>query len=411
MTGLQTFIESEIDSWKCDIKGLTSIAAKEPQLAYAAFVYGTSKRWNFVARTTPSIAEYLKPLEFQIKDEFIPSIIGKLYLPDNIRKIFALPAKLGGLGILDITETSDMEYNNSVKATSALTEAIFNQLDAYVENDYEQQKVLQSIKKARDEHFKNQKSQIINNLSPTSTRQLELASEKGASSWLTSLPLKEYGFLLNKQEFHDAISLRYNLTLSTLNRNGLCVCGEPNTINHCLICKIGGFISLRHNSLRDTTAELLKQVCKDVEPEPALLPVSGVQLPAGTNIKDGARPDVSARSFWSTLDRAFLDVRVLHPQAQSNSDKSIAQMYRSHEVNKKREYNARIIEVEKASFTPLVFSTSGGMGEEATRFYKHLTGKISQKKQQRYCDVVAFIRRRLRFDLLRTCLISIRGYI
>ena len=97
-------------------------------------------------------------------------------------------------------------------------------------------------------------------------------------------------------------------------------------------------------------------------------------------------------------------------RSQSNSDKSIAQMYHSHEVNKKREYNARIIEVEKASFTPLVFSTSGGMGEEATRFYKHLAGKISQKKQQRYCDVVAFIRRRLRFDLLRTCLISIRGY-
>ena len=29
---------------------------------------------------------------------------------------------------------------------------------------------------------------------------------------------------------------------------------------------------------------------------------------------------------------------------------------------------------------------------------------------QRYCEVIAFIRRRLRFDLLRTCLISLRGY-
>ena len=167
---------------------------------------------------------------------------------------------------------------------------------------------------------------------------------------------------------------------------------------------------MRHNSLRDTTAELLRQVCKDVEPEPQLLPVSGVQLPNGTNVADGARLDVSARSFWSPLDRALVDIRVLHPQAPSNSDKSLKQMYHSHEVSKKYECNHRVINVEKSSFTPLVFSTSGGMGQEAKNFYKHLALKISIRKQQKYCDVISFIRRRLRFDLLKTCLISIRGY-
>ena len=125
---------------------------------------------------------------------------------------------------------------------------------------------------------------------------------------------------------------------------------------------------MRHNSLRDTTAELLRQACKDVETEPQLLPVAGVQLPNGTNIADGARLDVSARSFWSpldralvdrALDRALVDIRVLHPQAPSNSDKTLKQMYHSHEVSKKYEYNHRVINVEKSSFTPLVFSTSG----------------------------------------------------
>ena len=176
------------------------------------------------------------------------------------------------------------------------------------------------------------------------------------------------------------------------------------------MCKIGGYITLRHNSLRDTTEELLKGVCKDVENEPHLLPVQGIQLPAGTNLKDGARLDVSARSFWSPLDRAFVDIRVLHPQAQSNSNKTITQMYSSHERSKKTEYNARVLQVEKASFTPLVFSTTGGMGGEAVRFYKRLADKVSRKTGQRYSDTITFIRRRLRFDLLRTCLISIRGY-
>ena len=33
--------------------------------------------------------------------------------------------------------------------------------------------------------------------------------EKGSSSWLTVLPLKEHGFHLHMGEFRDAISLRY----------------------------------------------------------------------------------------------------------------------------------------------------------------------------------------------------------
>ena len=32
---------------------------------------------------------------------------------------------------------------------------------------------------------------------------IEMASEKGASNWLTALPLKRYGFTLTKSEFRD----------------------------------------------------------------------------------------------------------------------------------------------------------------------------------------------------------------
>ena len=77
---------------------------------------------------------------------------------------------------------------------------------------------------------------------------------------------------------------------------------------------------------------------------------------------------------------------------------------------KKRKYYARVINIEKATFTPLVFSTSGGMGPEAMVFYKKVAENIAKKSLQRYCGIVSFIRRRLRFDLLKTCLISLRGF-
>ena len=147
-----------------------------------------------------------------------------------------------------------------------------------------------------------------------------------------------------------------------------------------------------------------------MEIEPALLNITTEQLPPGTNVADGARLDVSAQSVWSPLDRAFFDVRVLNPQAQSNCTKTITQMYKAHENEKKNMYMPRVLSVEKATFTPLVFSTMGGMGKEASRFYKHLAGKVSQKTGQKYAEVISFIRRRLRFELLKTCLISLRGY-
>ena len=31
-----------------------------------------------------------------------------------------------------------------------------------------------------------------------------------------------------------------------------------------LICKLGGYVSLRHNRVRDLEAELMKEVCHDV---------------------------------------------------------------------------------------------------------------------------------------------------
>ena len=135
------------------------------------------------------------------------------------------------------------------------------------------------------------------------------------------------------------------------------------------------------------------------------------QLPTAANIKDDARVDISARSFWNPLERALFDVRVLHPQAPSNrSHKDIASMYQYHEKEKKRHYNARILQIEKATFSPLVFSTTGGMAPEAQKVLKRLAEKTARTKNQRYCDVMTFIRRRLRFDLLRTTIISLRGY-
>ena len=159
-------------------------------------------------------------------------------------------------------------------------------------------------------------------------------------------------------------------------------------------------MNIRHNAVRDTTSNLMKEVSKDVKVEPRLLPVTGEDLPPGSNLMDGARSDISALSFWNPLSRAFFDIRVFNPLAQSNWKKDISAMYAQHENEKKREYNDRILQIVKGSFSPLIFSCSGGAAPEAEKFLKRLAKLISEKKLEPYSQVISFIRRRICFDLL-----------
>ena len=162
---------------------------------------------------------------------------------------------------------------------------------------------------------------------------------------------------------------------------------------------------MRHNS--DLEATFLKEVCKDVRIEPELLPIGNVEL-GGANTAEKARLDVSAVSIWSPMERTFVNVRVMHPNSPSYRDKKIEQVYIQQEQEKKRIYNQRVLKVEKASFTPLVFSTSGGMGPECTGYHKQLAELISHKTNENYSKVMNHIRTRLHFTLLKSTLIAIR---
>ena len=70
----------------------------------------------------------------------------------------------------------------------------------------------------------------------------------------------------------------------------------------------------------------------------------------------------------------------------------------------------RAREVEKATLTAAVMSTSGGMGKEMDVLVRQIATKLSVKRGERYSDTVGFVRRRIRFDLIRTCVIALRGH-
>ena len=200
--------------------------------------------------------------------------------------------------------------------------------------------------------------------------------------------------------------LRYNWQPPNLPSH--CVCGSSFTTDHALTCPTGGFPSVRHNDLRDFTANLLTEVCRNVCIEPPPQALTGELLSHETsNSEDGARLDVSAQGFWGDRhQRTFFDVRVFHPNAPSYRKMQLPSAYRLHERQKQRSYDQRVHEIEHGSFTPLVFTTSGGMGKCASVTRASL---LSTKQEQNYGATIAWVRCCLSFSLLRSSIICLRG--
>ena len=168
--------------------------------------------------------------------------------------------------------------------------------------------------------------------------------------------------------------LRYQLPKPNLPTR--CPCGKTFDTQHAMSCKEGGFVTLCHNNLRNIADALLEEVCLDVAIKLILQPVTGNDLvPSTVNTNDNTRLDVSARSFRIMGKKAFFVVRVLDPNALRYQSKSLLkQCFAVNEQEKKRLYSRRILEVEHASFTPLIFTIHGAMGTE----YRYFVSKFSE---------------------------------
>ena len=64
-------------------------------------------------------------------------------------------------------------------------------------------------------------------------------------------------------------------------------------------------------------------------------------------------------------------------------------------VIKKREYMQRVLEVEHATFTPLVLGTNGRMGRECSRFVSEQANNLAIKQDESYATTTPWIRTKL----------------
>ena len=367
-------------------------------------------QWNYVFRTCSSIARHLQALENFIRSVFIPTLFSRDPPDDTRRDLYALPCRLGGLGIMNPISYCTSQSTASALITSPLVDLIVQQADSLSDSTIRCQLTAKQTTQRLNRHLTSTAyNSIRSKLTSSDLRYIDIASEKGASSWLTVLPIKRHGFNLHKGAFRDGLCLRYGLRPPSLPDS--CVCGKQFSIEHSLSCLYGGFPTLRHNDVRDLTAELMKPITQNLTIEPKLQTLTGETFNSRSCCtSDDARPDIKADGLWDNrFQSTYFDICVFNPLSKSYRNKSLSSLYRQQEQEKLRKYEERVTHVEHGSFTPLVFTISEGLSPITTTTFKRIADLLSRKLNDKYHTTISWIRCKLSFALVRSSIRCLRG--
>ena len=99
----------------------------QPHAAFSAVTHGLMSKWTYLSRTTPDIGPLLKPIDNALSSD-LPALTGRPPPNDLQCTLFALPARLGGLGIDIPSRTAAYKIASSLLVTSTLCDHILSQL-------------------------------------------------------------------------------------------------------------------------------------------------------------------------------------------------------------------------------------------------------------------------------------------
>ena len=125
-------------------------------------------------------------------------------------------------------------------------------------------------------------------------------------------------------------------------------------IEHVLSRPMGGYPSIRHSEIRDTTNHWMFEDCSNDCIEPTLQPIKVKSSMVPQTTEDGPRLDITANGFWGgCYRRTFFDIHVFNSHAPSSYQPSLQATYKKHEKTKKQFTNKEYEKSSRASLPHL----------------------------------------------------------
>ena len=399
--GRKEYVKMKVQSWVDSVYCLSDAAKQQPQAAYAALVKSIQCEWIFLQRVVVNSSELFSALKDAIREVFWPSLFGSV-VSDSEADLFALPTRMGGMGVRDPVQTSSQYFDASRTGSSVITSYLiakedFSALD-HCETFIWASKESKRTQKIADDASLND---ILSSLDDLKSRAVKRTIDGKCSNWLNVVPVKRFHFDLSQREFRDAIAIRYHRPI--VDMPGFCDgCDAPTSVDHALNCKKGGLVIKRHNEVRDSLGEIMGKGYNNVVKEPI------VREPDISNDTPGLVADLAIRGLWQPQTEALLDVRVVDTDAKSYCHRPVDQVIHSAEKEKKDKYVAAV-EARRGTFTPFVVSVDGYVGQEGSRVLKTVAEVLAIKWDKQYSSVIDWIRASMTFSIIRATNLCLRG--
>ena len=130
------YVKKKINNWIELVKQLALIAKTEPHAAFVAYTHSLQCQWTFISRVMDGIADLFEPLENAITAFFLKALLD-LDINGTERELISLPARLGGLGMVNPSTNSIISHENFTLISAAIFDLItcqatdFNPADLY----------------------------------------------------------------------------------------------------------------------------------------------------------------------------------------------------------------------------------------------------------------------------------------
>ena len=199
------YCRDKVQEWRQDVISLAKITESQPHATYIAVTKAYKSKFTYFMRTIEAFEDYTDPIQEVLNEILLPQLFGQEErLPDELRELVTLTPAQGGLGVPNLKAEAPLQdaasklfnknHVDSIKCQSADLGPSEQSID-------DLKRIQNTIKM---ETAKIRMDSIDASLSPDVLCLVIQSRDKGASSWLNAIPLKDQGLALNKQEFRDS---------------------------------------------------------------------------------------------------------------------------------------------------------------------------------------------------------------
>jgi len=254
---VETFTNDKISKWISEVDTLSSIATTQPHAAYTCFTHGllaVGCTYCALFQTHLQVSSYLR--EHCWRSLYQPWLV---LILQQLFNVHFLPLQQGLVVwvLLDLMLYYRLSFLLQCMSLHLYDLLFYYSYTADIRCSLYTCKL--EIKQTKSKNLSAISTELLPKLTLSLQKAVTLAQEKGASSWLTALPVAEHGFSLHKTAFLDALALRYGWMPICAPFH--CTCGTSFSVDHALSCSKGGFPSIRHSEVRDLTAIIWSVPC------------------------------------------------------------------------------------------------------------------------------------------------------